>query len=365
MRIHFPLYFRYILSRFFKTSMLLFITLLTTTLLIELSIQFSSRFTELLFFHMVAIFFKRLDLLLPLSYLFATVNLFGNLHKHNEINAMNTSGISMRNIIAPLYLTALLTAGFLTINHQFILPRTNQWLIDEIKLQNEKNQNSEYEVRFLNDGSRIIYTKGISQLDDLFWIKSHKEIWHCAEVSFEDRLPVGFYVDKFIKNEKHEFVKSASYHRYTLPEAFISAKPMVHQKNELSISTLFKLLTAHNLAISADRGYIYSLFCYKLVNPFFTFLVITGMIPFVLPYKRRYKQMNLYTIGTVAFFVFHSLIKSCIILAEHYVTSPLGTIILVPILIQTVLSYNLWKTLVPKSVSAIKKSSNEIFSQLA
>lgn len=365
MRMHIPIYFRYIITRFIRTALLIFLTFFTTILLVELTVHFPFQSIKTMMLHITAVFFKRLDLLMPLSYLFTTIQLIGTMHRHNEINALNTSGISMKDIISPLYLVAFITAGVLTLNHQFIVPRTNPWLLDEIRSQKNAKHNTEYEVRFLDDGSRIIFSKGKTQLEDLYWIRSHKEIWHCTEVSFEDQLPVGFYVDKLHKNEKHEFVKASSFHRYTLPESFLSAKPLVEQKNELSISTLFKLLTKHNLAITADKGFIYSLFCYKLITPFFPILVLTGIIPFVLPYKRRIKQMNLYTIGTVMFLVFHTVIKSCIILAEHYVASPLLTIILIPLLIQAVLSYNLWKTLSPPPILETKPISKEVSSQPA
>lgn len=363
MSIKIPLYFKFLFLRFARTILLIFFSIFTMLLISELAFHFPFKNNQLMLFHLMAVFFKRLDLLFPISFLIGSIYLFCSLHKHNEITALNTSGISQAKIISPLFILSIISASLLYLNHQFILPSTNPWLLDEIKSKKESITSSEYEVRFLDDGSRIIYTISDMKLKDLFWIKSQSEIWHCEHIMFEEELPVGVYVDKMEKNDRHQFEKTGSYQKYALPNSFLSAKPKVEQKHELSITTLFKLLTRPNLSIAADKGYIYSLFCYKIINPLFSLLVITAIIPYILPYKRRYKQLNLYSISIVSFFVFHTLIKSCIILAEHYVISPLLTIILVPLLIQGVLSYRLWKIISARPLLQTTSTSKAVSSQ--
>lgn len=345
MNISAPLYFRYLAERLTKNviACLLMITLII--ILGEMAVHFPFHSKQLLFSHLLAIFFKRLELLLPLCFLIATTTTLGSMQKGGEIMAFEVSGISKNQLCLPFFTVSLIACLLIYLNHQFILPRTTPWLLQERKERALEGASSSFEVRFLDDGSRIVYTKNQEKLCDLYWIKNHGEIWHCHHLSFKSDRPIGHYVDHLQKNEHGEFQKIASYHTFALPPSFAKAKPKVENKGSLSIGTLFSLMTQRNFSLASDRGFVHSLFCYKMMSPWLSPMVVTAILPYLLPYRKRRKLTHLYLFGTLSFFLFHTLIKASIILAEHYVVSPILTIILLPLLLQSVLWFVLWKTI--------------------
>ncbi len=352
-----PIYFSYIAKRFLKTLIITLCVLFVVVFLIEIAVYFPFKSSQDMFMHLTGVFFKRLELLTPLSFLISTINVLAVLQKNNELLAMQVSGISKSKITAPFFAVSLIISALLYLNYQLVLPVTSPWLLEEQKRSTVKSSSSdEYQIRFLSDGSRIIYTVSNLQLNDLFWVKSHNEIWHCEQIIFEDQLPIGMYVDKLEKPPHGQFKKTASFHKYALPSTFLKAKPKVEKKNALSIGTLISLMTKHSLSITSDKGFVYSLLCYKMINPWFPTMVVTAIIPYLLTYRRRIKTSNIYLLGTLAFFLFHTLVKACIILAEHYVVSPLFTIIFLPLLLQGMLSFKLWRSIVPKPQLQAKES---------
>ncbi len=340
------IYFRYICQRFCK-NILLTLTILSGSLfLIEFAFHFPFKSNQIMLHHLVATFFKWWEIFLPLSFLISLIKTLSSMQKANEVIMLEVSGISKAKISAPLFFISLVACMSTYFCHQYILPRTSPWLLEELKLSQKISTPSKYEVRFLSDGSRIIYIPFHEQLINLYWIKSHNEIWHCEQISFEGESPIGMFVDKMQKNPAGQFLKTASYHKFALPPSFLKAKPKVERSSCPSIGTLFNLLTEHTLSLTSDKGYVYSLLCYKMINPWFPTMVVTGFLPFLLPFQKRRRTTNLYLIGTLCFFLFHTLIKACIILAEHYVVSPLLTIILLPLLLQGVLSFRLKNLLI-------------------
>ena len=350
------LYFKYIFTKFSQSLLNTFISLLLVVFVAETALCFPFSSTKTLLLHLTAIFFKRLDLLAPLTFLISIITTISSMHKANELIAFEVSGISKSKIVTPFFLLSLAACLTLYCCHQFIIPKTSSWLIDEqkhfVKVKNPEN----FEVRILCDGSRIIYTPQQNSLTDLYWIQSHKEIWHFEKVSFEEEFPIGIHVDKMQKNALGQFTKTASYHKYSLPAAFLKAKPKIEKRGSLSIFTLFFLLTKHVFSLTSDKGYIYSLLCYKMITPWFSTMIVTALLPILLPYRKRIKTTNLYLIGTLCFFLFHTLIKASIILAEHYVVSPLLTIILLPLLLQSMLSFRLWQMVKSKPNTQTQKS---------
>ena len=339
-----PIYFRYIATRFCKNILLTLVIFSLVSSIAELTFHFPFKSNQIMLLHLMAIFFKRLELILPLSFLVSIIKTLSSMQKHSELILLEVSGFSRSKLSAPFFIVALFACLGTYLCHQYILPKTSPWMLNELKL-GRKNASGPYEVRFLSDGSRIIYTPSHDQLVNLYWIKSHQEIWHCEQIIFERELPIGMYVDKMQKNATGQFLKTASYHKYTLPNSFLKARPKVERIHCLSIATLFALMTEHTLSLTSDIGYVYSLLCYKMINPLFPTMVITGFLPLLLPFKKRIKTINYYLIGTLCFFLFHTFVKSCIILAEHYVVSPLLTIIFLPLLLQSVLSFRLWSTI--------------------
>ncbi len=344
-----PIYFKYISFQFCK-NILLTLTIFTLGLCIaELAFHLPFKSNQMMLLHLTAVFFKRLEILLPLSFLIGIINTLSSMQKQNQVILLEVSGFSKSKISTPFFLISLVACLGTYLCNQYILPKTSPWLLEELKLGHKTADSDDYEVRFLPDGSRIIYTPFHEQLINLYWIRSHDEIWHCEQITFEGEVPVGMYVDKIQKNSAGQFLKTTSFHRYALPNSFLKSKPKVERSGCPSISTLFTLMTEHTLSLISDKGYVYSLLCYKMINPWFPTMVVTGFLPFLLPFRKHLKTINLYLIGTLSLFLFHTLVKACIILAEHYVVSPLLTIIFMPLLLQSVLSLRLWSTLATRS----------------
>jgi len=74
---------------------------------------------------------------------------FGKMVRHNELVAVMASGVSLKRIIFPIVLLALLLTGVLVIDQEFIIPPLADKLV---RSHNDIPGQESYRVRFISDG---------------------------------------------------------------------------------------------------------------------------------------------------------------------------------------------------------------------
>ncbi len=139
-----------ILSRhIFKEFIYLVAGVLIGILVVYLCVEFLQKADKLIKFHATLSQITRyflysvpgmISMSLPMATLIAALLSLGNLSRHNEIIAMRASGVSLVQIVSPLFVGGLLISGLGFVNNEFVMPAYSSRATYIRKVEIEKSQ---------------------------------------------------------------------------------------------------------------------------------------------------------------------------------------------------------------------------------
>ncbi len=302
-----------------------------------------------IFFYYLHHFMARLDLFLPLSLLLATISLLSAMNQHQEIVSLRMAGISLGRLSLPLFILALLLTFSTYLNYEFALPSSLRFIEDfkEKNLHRHSKETPSLKVALLTDGSKIVYQSydfQKNELFDLFWIRSHSDIWHIKYLSLQSKE--GRFADHLAR-EKSDllFEKKESYDTHVFSEiswSFDHPEMLFTPKENLSITALLR----QNIFLSkSDESATSSHLYYKLILPWLSPLVVLSLIPFCSRFSKNIQIFVVTTLALFAFFTFITLMDACVILGENQVVRPLFALALLPLFLFLLFGWRFMKTL--------------------
>jgi len=109
----------------------------------------------------------------PIAVLISIMFSLGNFNKHNEIVAMQASGISLLRILTPLIATGFLISVAMSIINDRVVPFTtmNASTIKEEKFESVKRKNKKVEkiyenIAFYGEGNKIVFARKFNTYND-------------------------------------------------------------------------------------------------------------------------------------------------------------------------------------------------------
>ncbi|NQZ57032.1 MAG: YjgP/YjgQ family permease [Lentisphaeraceae bacterium] len=143
----------------------------------------------------------KIHLITPMALLLATMYCFSNLNRHNEINAVRSSGISIFRLGLPVFIFALLMSCFLFVSNEYL-------------------------QGYFNQKAKIIHTELTGKTDDkstfAFTIGSAKEGWRQWEMNYmEDGLYSDIDLQYIGKDSKPKWSISAKKARLTEDQGWV------------------------------------------------------------------------------------------------------------------------------------------------
>ncbi|MBI5274497.1 MAG: LptF/LptG family permease [Chlamydiales bacterium] len=344
------LYFRHIfLSTLWRLSAcLIFLYLLYALIDYSIHMQEFANMDDLsfanLFLYYFLIFSKRLDFLLPLSLLIASIRTLSLLNESNELLALQSSGISIKKICAPLFLLANICMVINLVNFQFFVPNARNY-IDLFETQLIKKphsflgKSSKLIVRTCSDNSKVIFSSqqsGDGSYIDAYWIESIHSIWHAKELSFASDTPTGKFVDHFVRDENGHLIKNESFdlhHFINMHYQSSASVPIKLSSENKSITTLLYSLYKKNYSMKEERLEIETYLYYKLIMPFVSFLVLIMSIPFCIKFSRGRRFYYVFAFSIFGYICFFTLMDACAILSINNIITPILALNLIPLLL--------------------------------
>ncbi len=141
---------------------------------------------------------KRSHLLIPLSLLVSTLKVLFAMNAKGELTALQSCGISRRQILRPFFFIALLCTLFNFGSSELLLPSSlnhlDKFSQQHFKHNRQGNRKEPVHVLPLKDHSKIIYQTEDKEKKlylDVFWILSVDEIWRMHSLSSDPKIQSG------------------------------------------------------------------------------------------------------------------------------------------------------------------------------
>lgn len=281
---------------------------------------------EKLFFYYMHGFGSQISLFFSFSFLLALLRLFFSLIQSGELVALQMAGLSRFRLLLPLLGFGLCLMLLDYAHTEWVLPLSEKKVFSMRKghLKHKRSsQKSHIHNLSLDDGTEIVYQTYDSEnkeLFDLFWIRSHEEIWHAKTLSIGLNPPLGRFVDRFIRNAEGVFEKREEFSEHLFKELAWNPKTALQRFipfESRSLSALFLQTRGR----ASDRISAQTHLHYKLSLPWISLFLPFFLASFIFRFDRGlpllwFAAFSLF--GLVAFFTW---MNSLIILGENQVIS--------------------------------------------
>lgn len=309
---------RYLLKESLKTFTLILLCFFFLYSMMDYSLHVKA-FVNISFYkalvYYLALFSKRLDLLVPLALLLATIRSLSTLSRSNELLALQVGGISFHKLTTPLFLMGASLTLFLYLSHEFLLPYATKYtdFFEETHFKKKDQRILPVTGILLESGGHLIYQeKKDDTYFDVFYVPDFDHVYHMSTL----KQKVGTKVDEIVRSEEGFLEKRASYPSYTFKNLKINPKTSVFVPYEnRSLSSLLLEKKPPNELIGK--------LSYKLVAPLFCLLVLLGSLPYAVSYARGKSSFFLYAFSLFGFIFFYMLTSLSATLAMAGALSPL------------------------------------------
>lgn len=276
-------------------------------------------------------FITRLDILLPLSLMLASIRVLTSLNVHSELVAFLAGGVRVRRLIRPFLLAAILFTGGLYANYEWIYPIAScaiERFEDRHIHGGSSSRKGSLNVVRLDDNSKLLYQRYDSSkehLFDAFWIRSPGEIYHAKEIFPYSDPPLGRYVDHLMRTEEGELICVGHHQEIALDEMVFDGNDLftaIVPAANLSISQLWHLRPPSKCAHTDRDAQVETYLFKKLAMALLTMLAVLGPAPFCVRFGRRQPLFLIYGISILSFVSFLTTMGAVEILGEEHVFSP-------------------------------------------
>lgn len=262
------------------------------------------------------------DFFVSLSFLLALLKVLLDLNGHGELTALQMGGISKKKLILPLFFLAFLSALFSWSNGEWIAPSAHE-LVDQFWTKHDRKKkalDAHLHCLVLADGSELLYQRYHTlekRLEDLFWLRCKREIWHLEHLDLETRIGRG--VEK-LRREESGWRREEAFPERLMAEMQwrdLSLGRFIPFANR-SISSLFHQIQSR----LPDRFLAKAHFFYQLARPLMGFLILVVLAPVVMRFERG-RSLFLIVIGALGlFFGFVTVLDGMLLIGETNLLAP-------------------------------------------
>lgn len=300
-------------------------------------------------------FIKRADILLPLALLLGTIKVLSQFNIHKELVAFQSAGIKLKKLIRPLLMIGTLcTLSTLAIN-EFAIPYSlnfiDKFYDAHLSHSQRTNKRQPFHVVHLEDHSRLIYQSYDGEKEaffDVLWIRNTDDIWRMKYLKADPDHLEGQWVDHLTRNEINNAIeKSESFPSYLFQDLHwtkeIPRKGYTPYENR-SVHQLFTLLKESSYASNYEKQEILTQLLFKLAMPFSCLLVIIGVVPFCISYRRDLSVFFIYAFSLFGFIAFVAFMDAAVILSENETASAYLAILAPFVLLFSLFGWRLART---------------------
>jgi lipopolysaccharide export system permease protein len=290
-------------------------------------------------------FSMQLDLFLPLGLLLTTIKTLFDLNSHLEIVALQTAGLSRKQLLLPFFFFA----GFLSLagyaNHEWIAPSAVKD-VNAFKRSKAKKLRREKTVQSipLDDGSELVYQTydaNTNEFFDVFWIRSANDIWSMKSLSFKE-CPTGLFTNHITRNHLGLLEKTESFAKHAfgdMPTSPVGIPGEIAPFEGRSLSALFR----ESRLPTAEQPSVQTHLHRKLALPLLPLLAVFACSPFAMTFSRHRKVIGLVSGSLFGFAIFMTLYDSLLLLGENRMTSPIASMWLPILTAFTLFGWRFWK----------------------
>lgn len=317
-----PLWCKDLCKALIKTFTTLFVIFYTLFLLVDLSthglvlLKKQATIAELFYYfaHQSILY---IDYIVPLCLLIAVITVLVQKNTSHELCSLYMTGLSSKKIMLPFYFLALCTFCSSLAISQWVAPHSFSY-IKAFKTAYAKHPKPEalYKAH-LPDSTLIYKNKGLSHIEDVFWLKGEKEVWHFKKIKWQEPA-LGLFAHQFIKKDKNLKLEN-TFKKIDLPfskgDCF-----SISSEQPKSLTFLYKMIMHPKLPSSQKISLSIQL-QQKLIRPFFSFIAIFALFPLCSSYQRKKSLFLIYALSLCAFVTFHMMLESLTILVANHIFS--------------------------------------------
>ena len=286
----------------------------------------------------ISAFSKRFDILVPFAILVATIRSLHQFQQRGELIAMLASGTSKVRLMMPC-LTVCCGFFMLTlINYDLILPKAVASLryirVSDFDESSVDEEDPAVRQVLLQDSSRIIYSsydQNTQEFGTVFWIRKPTEIYYMKRLSIKEAVPVGYFIDKLVRNHKHEFEKTHSFERQSFPKMDFdktSLADSVTPPQDQSLTQLTNELIVYSRTHSSRLTEIKANLFYKLTFPLLCLVAFLAPAPQLLRFGRIVPILMIYLVSIAGLFCLNLILQALFVVSKNNLVSPFIAIIL-------------------------------------
>lgn len=277
-------------------------------------------------------FVIRGEVLIPFAILLGTIRTLCKLNQNNELVAMMASGITTLRLLRPFLLLGLFFTLLMYLNTEYVLPiaADQQKILDDSHSRSKAQKKSlAVEHMVMEDGSTLLfqsYDAIRDQLFDVYWVRSIDEVYKIKYLYPHTSPPIGYYVDRLIRNGDDELVVEDSEEIMPLPKLKFDAKRLIDSlavPESLSLSKLWEQLPENSEAQSEKEARVLSTFHRKLVLPWLCLLAVVACAPFCMHFSRQFPTFLVYAGSLFGLIALYIILDALHVLGRRQVIDPL------------------------------------------
>jgi lipopolysaccharide export system permease protein len=277
-------------------------------------------------------FIRRLDVLLPFALLIATIQTLCNLNSHNELIALMSSGLSLKRLMRPLLLFALLCTGLVYLNSECFLP----WASQQLKRIEDRRSHEKQKLREITTAQHIIlpdhtlllfqdYNADQKEFFDVYWVRTIDDLYRMQSLT-SGQPPIGRHIDHLVRNETGQLVSRQSVTERAFPEIFFNEEILFEtmtQPEDLSLSDLSKKHPVIQAQISEKDSQLQTVLYRKLAMPWLCLLAVIGPAPLCLRIHRDLPLFFIYAGSIFGLVAIYLMLSAAALLGKRQILSPL------------------------------------------
>lgn len=269
-------------------------------------------------------FSKRIELLLPLALLIATIKVLTTMNARRELLALFVAGLRPATLCRPILHLAGLCSLLLYANSEYVLPSSirflDQFYRDHFRHSQLGKRRDPFYVTALPDGSKLIYQteeKDAQQLVDVLWVRSVDDIWRMRALKTDCTPLEGRFVDHLQRDAEQLLQISASY-----PSLPLKDLPWRHDL-PVNCAPSWEDHTLSELAALWTQPEALAHLAHKSALPLLCPLVVLATTPFCLRFRRNTNPFAIYAVAIFGLLALYMLLDAALILGETRALPPL------------------------------------------
>ena len=274
----------------------------------------------------------RADVLVPFALLIATIRTLCDLNIHNELVALQASGIAMRSLLRPFVFLALTFTILIYCNTEWNLPyalaKTRRMQTQKEVIKQKKQKRWLVQSVELEDHSTLIfqnYDKAKKRFFDVYWIQNFDEIWRCRYLYPYKNPPLGIQVDRLKRDADNSLYKAETFSTHAFPKMRFNQKTLLDTltpSKELAISTLWKRIPKSLQPKSEKEAEMTAAFLHKITIPWLCFFAVLAPAPFCVRPGRMHPVFFIYAFSIFSLVGCYLILNSGMILGGRQVLPP-------------------------------------------